>query len=65
MASHLTAHVGRELAERRYAHNMSQQELSNKSGVPVGTIRKIESGRLNPSNYYLKKLKRVLQWNTA
>lgn len=41
--------LGRSVAARRAAHRLTQQELANKSGVSINTIRHIERKEVNPS----------------
>ncbi|CAD0008040.1 helix-turn-helix domain-containing protein [Flavobacterium chungangense] len=44
----------------RESHNLTQEELSEKSGISVRTIQRIETGK-NPKGYTLRMLAKVLQ----
>jgi transcriptional regulator with XRE-family HTH domain len=48
--------IARELAEVRKAKGLTQQQLSERSGVPQSEISKIESGRANATELTLFKV---------
>ncbi|MCR9016771.1 helix-turn-helix domain-containing protein [Aquiflexum gelatinilyticum] len=45
----------------RLAKGLTQQELSDQSGISLRTIQRIENGEVKPSLYSLKKLSEVLE----
>lgn len=42
--------------------DMTQLELSKASGIPRSVIAQLETGNITPSDYYLGKLRRALDW---
>ena len=48
--------VGEKIAEERKYSGMTQKELGEKTGIDPSTIRKYESGRLNPKIGTLRKI---------
>ena len=55
--------IGKELRLRRKQAVLTQDELAEKSGISVGTIRKIESGKENFDYSKLKKLFKAVDYN--
>ncbi|MAB47807.1 MAG: DNA-binding protein [Flavobacteriaceae bacterium] len=51
-----------KLLEHREKHNLTQEELSKKSGISVRTIQRIESG-IEPKGYTLRALAKSLNIN--
>lgn len=51
------------IAEARKARNISQQELSEKTGIIQSDISKIENGKANPTINVLKRLAEALEMN--
>jgi len=51
-----------KLLEHREEHNLTQEELSKKSGISVRTIQRIESG-IEPKGYTLRALAKSLNIN--
>jgi len=54
--------IGKELRFRRKQAVLTQDELAEKSGISVGTIRKIESGKENFDYSKLKVLFNTLNY---
>lgn len=52
--------IGERIREARKARGMTQRELGERSGIAEPTIRKYESGRLNPKIETLQKLAEAL-----
>ena len=52
--------LGKQVKQIRVERNMSQQKLSDISGLAVRTISKIERGKMNPSYEVLSTLVSVL-----
>lgn len=48
--------IARELAEVRAAQGLTQQQLSERSGVPQSEISKLESGKANATELTLFKV---------
>lgn len=48
--------VGEKIKSARLSAGMTQKELSSKIGIDDGTLRKYESGRLNPKVETLEKI---------
>ncbi len=53
------------LKEHRKTHNLSQQELSEKSGISVRTIQRIEKGGSTGSPFIIKSLCKTLDIDAA
>ncbi len=56
MQEDMLKHLGRCIREARNAYGLTQEELSEQSGVSVRHIANIEKGRLNPSYEIIKLL---------
>jgi len=54
------SNTGARLAEQRRLRGWTQEELAEKAGVTALTIRRIESGLVNPQAYTLKLLAKSL-----
>ena len=50
----------RSLMEARISQNMTQKELSERTGITQADISRIENGTRNPSLYMLKRLAKGL-----
>lgn len=48
--------IGKQIAERRKKNGLTQQDLSEISGVSAKTINSIELGKANPSINVLSKV---------
>lgn len=53
--------LSREVQERRLAHDMTQEELSARTGIHIRTIRRIESCARLPEERTIHLLARILQ----
>lgn len=49
-------HLGKIIKERRAVHGISQQDLSDYSGVGISTVKDLERGVGNPSIETLQKI---------
>lgn len=56
--------VGEIIRRTRKAKNMTQKQLGEASGIAEPTIRKYESGRLNPKRETLHKIATALEVST-
>ena len=56
MQEDMLKHLGRCIREARNAYGLTQEELSEQSGVSVRHIANIEKGRMNPSYEIIKLL---------
>jgi len=56
----LLAEVGSRLRQERLNRNLTQQELANRAGVSVDTIRDVELGATNPTLRVLLQMLRGL-----
>ena len=52
--------IGSKIREARKAANITQQQLADKSGIIVTTIRKYEIGKQNPKTQNLEKIAAAL-----
>lgn len=48
--------VIRAMLDARIAHNLTQKELAERTGISLADIRKLENGTRNPSLNMLKRL---------
>lgn len=53
--------LGADLAEARHARRLTQQDLSDLSGIPQPEISRIESGRANPTLETVSRLATALE----
>lgn len=53
------------IKEIRKAAGLSQGEFCKKYEIPVGTLRKWETGERKPPGYVLKLLERIVKEDTA
>lgn len=52
--------IGEKIREERKKHNMTQKQLTDATGINDSTIRKYESGKLNPKPATIRKLAKGL-----
>ena len=55
--------IGERIAEERKLAGLTQKELGARTGIDPSTIRKYESGRLNPKIETIKRIAEVLNIN--
>lgn len=55
--------IGERIAEERKLAGLTQKELGTRTGIDPSTIRKYESGRLNPKIETIKRIAEVLNIN--
>lgn len=60
-ASKLAALLGRNCRERRISLNMSQAELSQRTGVAASHLSRIENGQGNPTLEVMETIAHALQ----
>ena len=53
--------IGRKLRELREQHNLTQQDMADKAGVPRTYISRIENARLLPGPVMLRRIAEALQ----
>jgi len=63
--AHITVSVGESLRIMRELQEMSQNDLSNSTGIPQSTISSIEKGRINLGVERAKVLARALHIHPA
>ena len=53
--------IGKNIVDLRHAHNFSQEELADRSGLSVSYLRDVEHGRANPSLDVLESIANALK----
>ena len=61
--AHLHMELGSKIKELRICSNYSQKELSEKTGLTIRTIQRIENNEVKPSLHSLKLIGEVLKTN--
>jgi transcriptional regulator with XRE-family HTH domain len=61
--SYLHMEFGERLKELRTGLNISQKELSEKTGLTLRTIQRIENNEVKPSLYSVKAISDALEFN--
>lgn len=58
-----TTKVGISIKEKRIELGLTQLQLAKQATIQVGTLSKIENGKLNPSIGQIEKLSLILNLN--
>jgi transcriptional regulator with XRE-family HTH domain len=57
---HLQMNLGTQIKKVRTAQNLTQSQLSEKTGVSLRTIQRIEKNEVQPSSYSIQQLEKAL-----
>jgi len=57
---HLQMNLRKQIKKVRTAQNLTQSQLSEKTGVSLRTIQRIEKNEVQPSSYSLQQLEKAL-----